>query len=167
MLVQSTVFAGQGLIRIQSPYARDDEIERIVTYLKDNYQVDYDPRFLDLVDHAKEASKASFTMGTFGGSRQAEDGEYVDPEEELYIAVKDWTTTQDFVSQNKIKLQFGLGYPRSCRIFKRLQDEGIVEDNNNPTSAKGCRVLVHDHGFGETWVDNPAMDETKYDDGEF
>ncbi len=167
MLVQSTVFAGQGLIRIQSPYARDDEIERIVTYLKDNYQVDYDPRFLDLVDHAKEASKTSFTMGTFGGSRQAEDGEYVDPEEELYIAVKDWTTTQDFVSQNKIKLQFGLGYPRSCRIFKRLQDEGIVEDNNNPTSAKGCRVLVHDHGFGETWVDNPAMDETKYDDGEF
>ena len=70
--------------------------------------------------------------------------------------------TLDTVSGSKIQKQFSTGYPRAIRIFRRLQEEGIVEDNNNPSSSKGCRVLVHDKFYGETGEDNPALDEDNY-----
>lgn len=166
MLVQSTVFAGQGLVRIQSPFARDDEIERVVEYLKENYQPDYDPRFLDLIDHSKETARNAVLSGTYGVKISDDEIASDDPDEYLYPTVKEWVMTLDYVSASKIKSEFATGYPRSARIFRRLQEEGIVEDNNNPTSSKGCRVLVHDHGYGETYIENPALDESQYDPDE-
>jgi S-DNA-T family DNA segregation ATPase FtsK/SpoIIIE len=44
MLIQSTVFAGQGLIRIQSPFIKGDEIGNIVNYLKQIYEKNFDCR---------------------------------------------------------------------------------------------------------------------------
>ena len=159
MLVQSSVFAGQGLIRIQSPFIKGDEISMIVNYLKENYETDFDPRYLDLVDHSKENAKTNMIMGGFS---MGEGDPQADPDEHFYLAVKEWVMTLDTVSGSKIQKQFSTGYPRAIRIFRRLQEEGIVEDNNNPSSSKGCRVLVHDKFYGETGEDNPALDEDNY-----
>lgn len=160
MLVQSTVFAGQGLIRIQSPFIQNDEIGEIVKYLKENYETEYDPKYLDLVDHSKENARQAMLNGTYGMLPEGVDES--DPDENFYLAVKEWVMTLDYVSGSKIQRHFGTGYPRAIRMFRRLQDDGIVEDNDNPSSSKGCRVLVHDKFYGEDEDDNPALDEDNY-----
>jgi S-DNA-T family DNA segregation ATPase FtsK/SpoIIIE len=140
MLVQSPLISRQGCTRLQGCYISTKEIHQIVDYLKTNYEPNFNPDFLDLVDHSKEPTTPAFKAleeGSVGG-------------DERYEEVKEFVMREEYASISLIQREFGFGFSRAGKMFARLKKEGIVADKpDTPSSSKGCRVLVHDE-FNET-----------------
>ena len=133
MLVQSPVVSTDGVVRLQGCFVQNKEIIRVVSYLKEHYPTNYDPNFLDLVDHSKEAGKQLVASGEV--QKEADEAE-----EMKYQSVKDWVLTQKFVSMSKIQRECMVGFNRAGKFFKRLQMEGIVSTEVDG-NTKGCAVI--------------------------
>lgn len=63
-------------------------------------------------------------------------------DEAEYQSVKATVMTRQFASVSMIQREFSVGFVRAGKIFKRLQDEGIVATEAEP-GAEGCKVLSH------------------------
>lgn len=126
MLVNCVHVSRQGVARVQGAYVDNKEIRRVVNFLAQNYQSNYDPNFLDLEEKP--------TAGASGTNEVLYD--------EKYPEVKDWVMSQDYTSINKIMQAFGFGFTRASRMFTMLQNEEVVESSGDyNTSSRGCRVL--------------------------
>lgn len=133
MLVESPVVSTEEKVRLQGCFVQNKEIIRVVSYLKEHYETSYDPNFLDLVDHSKEAGKQLVASGEV--QKEADEAE-----EMKYQSVKDWVLTQKFVSMSKIQRECMVGFNRAGKFFKRLQMEGIVSTEVDG-NTKGCAVI--------------------------
>lgn len=136
MLVQSALVSRVGTIRLQGCFVNNKEINRVVSYLKEHYKPEYDPKFIDLVDHSKEAGQAYVASGEIMEGIE-------DEEEAAYQSIKEWTMCQVSVSISKIQRECGVGFSRAGRFFIRMQKEGIVSFEKDPVT-KGCFVLKVD-----------------------
>lgn len=133
MLVQSPLVSRNGLVRLQGCYVQNKELFRIVGYLKEHYETNYDENYMDLVDHSKDEGSRAVMNGQYGA---------IDDEEGQYQAIKEWVMTQQFASISKIQRSWPIGFNKAGKIMIRLQSEGIVAEV--PVSAsRGCEVLVH------------------------
>lgn len=133
MLVESPVVSTEEKVRLQGCFVQNKEILRVVAYLKEHYETNYDLNFLDLVDHSKEAGKQLVASGEV--QKEADEAE-----EMKYQSVKDWVLTQKFVSMSKIQRECMVGFNRAGKFFKRLQMEGIVSTEVDG-NTKGCAVI--------------------------
>ena len=133
MLVESPVVSTEEKVRLQGCFVQNKEIIRVVAYLKEHYETNYDPNFLDLVDHSKEAGKQLVASGEV--QKEADEAE-----EMKYQSIKDWVLTQKFVSMSKIQRECQVGFNRAGKFFKRLQMEGVVSTEIDG-NTKGCAVL--------------------------
>lgn len=133
MLVQTPLLPGGDVVRLQGCFVQNKEIIRIVSYLKEHYPTNYDPNYLDLVDHSKEVGKQLVASGEI--QKEADEAE-----EMKYQSVKDWVLTQKFVSMSKIQRECMVGFNRAGKFFKRLQMEGIVSTEVDG-NTKGCAVI--------------------------
>jgi S-DNA-T family DNA segregation ATPase FtsK/SpoIIIE len=135
MLVQSPLISRTGRVRLQSCYIQNKEILRIVGYLKEHYEVNYDPNFCNLLENAQKAAADVIGSPEFLASQE-------NSEEEKYQSVKEWVMANEYMSMSRIQRECSVGFNRAGRFFKRLQDEGIVDTETE--GNKGCPVLVHD-----------------------
>ncbi len=132
MLVQDPNLNLGVITRLQGCYLTDDEMGRVVDYLKHTYPVDYDANFLDLVDHSQDEAAELVKNGSYGNK---------DDEDDRYDEIKEYVMEQDYTSMSRIQRECSVGFNRAGRIFKRLQQEGIVAMQSD--GAKGSKVLVH------------------------
>ncbi len=113
---------GGGLIRLHAPWSSEQEIEKIVEYLKAQRPVEYDEHFLQESD--EEAGS--------GGGGTVDD---IDPlfEEAKQIVLSDKKTSISYLQR---RLQ--IGYNRAARIVEQLESMGVVSAPN----AKGNREII-------------------------
>lgn len=135
MLIQAAIL-GPELYRMQSCFIQNKEIRHIIGYLKEHYPVDYDPRFLNLVEEAEQSGKEMVEGPAFNGNSSEDD------EEAKYKSVKEWVMQQKYMSMSKIQRDCSVGFNRAGRFFKRLQDEGVIATETE--GNKGCPVLLND-----------------------
>ncbi len=112
-----------GLVRLHAPWSSEEEIEKIVEYLKLQREPEYDISYL---------SNAGIGQGN--GSSQDATGE-LDPlyEEAREIIQNDRKTSISYLQR---KLQ--IGYNRSANIIEQLQENGVLSAPN----AKGNREIL-------------------------
>ncbi len=99
--------------RLQGVYLADDEINRVVEYLKSKYEpADYDP---EVVERAKGGTAFSGE-----GSSAGEDGDSLlpDAKEEIIRAGK--------ASASLLQRRLKVGYARAARILDLLEEEGFI-----------------------------------------
>ncbi len=143
MLVQ-TPLIGQGtLVRLQGCFIQNKEILHIVGYLKEHYDVNYDPNFCNLEEAAAQAAAEVVGSPEFQSAQDAS-------EEAKYQSVKEWVMANEYMSMSRIQRECSVGFNRAGKFFKRLQNEGIVSEEVE--GNKGCPVLIHDK-FYEGSVD--------------
>ncbi len=139
MLVDCPMMVRGGLARLQGCFVDNHEIAEVCDYIRSQREPDYNPDFLDLVDHeaeAKEAEREAAKVDT-KALKAASD-------EELYQEVKRNVMGRDYASVSYIQTMFAVGHPKASRLFARLQDEGVVSrEGSSSTNNKGCRVLLH------------------------
>ncbi len=110
-----------GVVRLHAPWSSEEEIEKIVEFLKSQREPNYDKSFL-VEDTDNE-----------GGDREV--FEELDPlfEEAKSVVLNDRKTSISYLQR---KLQ--IGYNRAARVVEQLEQEGILSAPN----AKGTREIL-------------------------
>lgn len=110
------------LVRLHAPWATEEEIEKVVEFIKAQREPNYDKSFL-----VEESDNAG------GGSNETY--EELDPlyEEAKSVVLNDRKTSISYLQR---KLQ--IGYNRSARVIEQLEHEGVLSAPN----AKGIREIL-------------------------
>lgn len=115
-----------GLVRLHAPWSTEVEIEKVVDFLKDQREPEYDRRFL----RDKEDVVAS--NGTNGSDEETD---------ELYEEAKNIILSEQKTSISYLQRRLQIGYNRSARLIEQLENNGILSAPN----SKGNRdIIVND-----------------------
>lgn len=102
----------RNLVRAQSPFISNNDISRVLDYLKLKAGVpNYSPDFLDLKPQIEEDSSSS----------------YANPTEELYDKIKDFVISTHICSKSTLMKNFAISYNKVDMILNRLKQDGIIE----------------------------------------
>lgn len=114
--------------RIQGTFISDEEIKKVVDYVKKEQPVIYDKKM-----SVSEEERGATTMVEGTNSNDA-------MEEPLYNDIVEFVVEQGKASSSLIQRRFRLGYNRAARVMDLLEERGIV---GPPTgSSKPREVLV-------------------------
>ncbi len=113
--------ATNGLVRLHAPWNSEDEIEKIVDFLKAQEEPSYDEKYL-LSDNIN----SSVGTGVVGEL------------DELYNQAKDVILTDKKTSISYLQRKLQIGYNRSANIIEQLQEMGVLSSPNN----KGQREII-------------------------
>lgn len=122
LLFKSTT--NRNLIRAQSPFISNNDINQVLEYLKQKAGTpNYSPDFLDLK----------------GDIQEDENSSYANASEENYEKVKDFVISTGICSKSTIMKNFLLSYNKADQILTRLKQEGIV------MTVQGNKLKVVQH----------------------
>ena len=107
-------------IRVQGAFLTDEEVERIVDFVKNQQEVEYD-----------EAMMPSENTTATGGS---------EPEDELFYEVIELLKEQETISTSYLQRRFRIGFNRAARMIDDLEARGYVGPADG---SKGRKVNVH------------------------
>jgi DNA segregation ATPase FtsK/SpoIIIE, S-DNA-T family len=113
-----------GLVRIHAPWSSEDEIEKVVDFLKEQRDVEYDMNFI----------KDRNSQNTPNTSTSAELGEL----DELYEAAKMVCINDKKTSISYIQRKLRIGYNRAATIVEQLEQTGVLSEPN----IKGNREIL-------------------------
>jgi S-DNA-T family DNA segregation ATPase FtsK/SpoIIIE len=111
-----------GLVRLHAPWSTEDEIEKIVNFIKSQRSPNYDKRFLI------EESENSY-------SSSGDTYEELDP---LFDEAKNVILTDRKTSISYLQRKLQIGYNKSARLIEQLENEGILSSPN----SKGIRDIL-------------------------
>jgi len=112
-----------GLVRLHAPWATEEEIDKIVEFIKAQREPNYDKSFL------LEETQNSVSTGS------SESYEELD---ELYEEAKNVVLTDKKTSISYLQRKLQIGYNRSARVIEQLENEGVLSAPN----AKGIREIL-------------------------
>jgi DNA segregation ATPase FtsK/SpoIIIE, S-DNA-T family len=109
--------AGGGRVtRVHGPFVSDEEVERVVSFLKERGEPDY-------IDEITEDDEASFDP--LAGEDDGESGDML-YRQAVAVVCRDRKASTSFVQRH---LQ--IGYNRAARIIERMEAEGVVSAANH------------------------------------
>jgi len=111
-----------GLVRLHAPYASEEEIDKIVEYLKKQKTVEYDNNFLKENDINTPSNGKTIN----------------DEIDELFEDAKSIVINEKKCSISYIQRRLQIGYNRAARIVEQLEAMGIL----SPANSKGQREIL-------------------------
>lgn len=114
-----------GIVRIHAPWSTETEIEKVVEFLKDQREVQYDMNFIK--DKSLNASASA-------NSNNSDNIEL----DELYNDAKDVVLADRKTSISYIQRRLRIGYNRAATIVEQLEQTGVLSE----ADAKGNREIL-------------------------
>ncbi len=116
-------------VRIQGAYLSDDEIEKIVDFIKEQENAEYDDEIMDEIERNAAAEKKK-GGSSGGGIVEDSDGEYDDMLDDAVNVITELNSASTTVLQRKLRV----GYARAARIMDELEQLGYVSaaEGNKP-----------------------------------
>jgi len=111
-----------GLVRLHAPFTSEEEIDKIVEYLKKQKTVEYDNNFLKENDINTPSSGKTIN----------------DEIDELFEDAKNIVINEKKCSISYIQRRLQIGYNRAARIVEQLEAMGIL----SPANSKGQREIL-------------------------
>ncbi len=124
-------------VRIQGAYLSDEEIERIVTFIKAQENAEYDDEIMSEIERNAAADNSGKKKS--GGASVGEEGGNYDA---LIEDAMDLITLADIASTTAIQRKLGVGYARAGRIMDQLEELGFVSaaEGNKPRKVLVSRA---------------------------
>ena len=119
--------ATQALTRVQGAFVSEEELHRVVGFLKEQGRPVYDESILKARD-------------------QGDGGRYEDDEDPVYDQAIELVARMDEVSVSKLQREMRLGYNKAAKIIERMEREGLVGPANG---VKPRQVLMRGATPGE------------------
>ncbi len=116
------------LTRVQGAFVSEEELHRVVGFLKEQGRPVYDESILKARDGAGEG------------------GRYDDEEDPVYDQAIELVARMDEVSVSKLQREMRLGYNKAAKIVERMEREGLVGPSNG---VKPRQVLMRGGVPGE------------------
>jgi DNA segregation ATPase FtsK/SpoIIIE, S-DNA-T family len=107
---------GSGVpVRVHGAFVSDDEVHRVVNYLRSKSEPDY---LEDILDERVNVDPTGFTAAAIGDN----DGE----QDEFYDLAVEFIAKSRKVSVSSIQRRFKIGYNRAARIVETMESAGVV-----------------------------------------
>ena len=114
-------------VRLQGSFISDDDVERIVTFIKDQASADYDESF----------DPGEVSENDFGGASSANGGSSEgDP---LFEEAKALVLETQKASASMIQRRLSVGFNRATRLMEELEEAGVI---GPAEGTKPCKVLM-------------------------
>lgn len=121
--------SGGRLKRVHGPFTSDEDVESVVTFLKQQGE----PSYLD------DVTEGSFENGDLLGEGESASGSDVD---ELYDQAVALVAREQKASTSFVQRYLQIGYNRAARIVEEMERQGVI----GPANHVGKReILVSDH----------------------
>lgn len=127
--------------RLQGAFASDDEIKRVIEYLKDQAN----PEYIEEVVEKQQMGMGE--MPAFGGGDSGDDG---DP---LLAEAKEVIARAKKASASLLQRRLRIGYARAARILDLLEEQGVIGPGDG---AKPREVLINT--FSDDTIKDQADD---------
>ncbi len=108
--------------RVQGCFISSEEIERVVSFVKENGEADYDESVIDKIN----AAVAEKEKGGAKGGNAAPEQSAADDGDELLPAAIDVVMESGQASVSMLQRRLKLGYSRAARIVDEMETRGIV-----------------------------------------
>ena len=108
--------------RVQGCFISSEEIERVVNFVKENGEADYDESVIDKIN----AAVAEKEKGGAKGGNAAPEQNAADEGDELLPAAIDVVMETGQASVSMLQRRLKLGYSRAARIVDEMETRGIV-----------------------------------------
>jgi len=112
-----------GVVRLHAPWSSESEIEKVVEFLKDQREPEYDESFLMEAALKGEGNGGDYDSGEL---------------DELYDDAKNIVLSERKSSISYIQRRLQIGYNRAARIVEQLEAMGVLSQANN----KGNRDIL-------------------------
>ena len=134
-------------IRVQGAFVSEDEVEDVVSYIK-NMNSDY-AAYSDEVENQieREAQKCT-TVSKKGAQNADDDGEEEDP---MLTSAIELAVNERKISTSLIQRRLSLGYGRAAKLIDRMESLGYVSP---PDGQKPREVLITKQEFMEMRLNN-------------
>ncbi len=127
-------------IRVQGTYVKDEEINRVVDFVKQNYTADYNE---EMISSMENIAAASAKTGT------AADGD--DAKDEMLPKAIETVVEMGQASTSLLQRKLKLGYARAARIMDEMEEMGIIGPYEG---SKPRQVLITKAQWLEMMVNN-------------
>ena len=122
---------GAKITRVHGPFVSDEEVEEIVTYLKQFGAPDYVSGVVEGPEDDKE-SDIDLVLG-LGGNTDGEDALY---DQAVQIVINDRKCSTSYIQR-----KLAIGYNKAARLVEQMEEQGLV----SPANHVGKReILVPD-----------------------
>ena len=103
--------------RIQGAFVSDDEVEKIVSFVKSNGEATYNEDILDTIENSGKTDKE------IQETNSKESGEKTDEHlmEAIELVIEAWQASTSFIQR-----RFNVGYARAGRIIDQMEERGII-----------------------------------------
>lgn len=107
-------------IRVQGAFLSDEEVERVVDFVKTQQEADYDENMMptDQPTHVSE-----------------------EPKDDLFANVVEMLQDQETVSTSFLQRKYRIGYNRAARLIDALEERGLIGPSDG---SKPRRVLIQE-----------------------
>ena len=109
--------------RVQGCFISADEIERVVSFVKENGEASYDKDVIDKIE--QNVAEKERSAGSKGGAAQEVEAPADDADEMLNAAIEVVLETGQ-ASVSMLQRRLKLGYSRAARIVDQMEERGIV-----------------------------------------
>jgi S-DNA-T family DNA segregation ATPase FtsK/SpoIIIE len=109
-----------GLLRLHAPFTTEDEIEKLVEFLKSQRPANYDNSIINTIESEAEAL------------------EEVEDLDELFEEAKEIILKERRTSISYLQRRLQIGYNRAANIIEQMERMGIL----SPPNAKGQREIL-------------------------
>jgi len=107
-------------VRVQGCFVSDSEVEEVASYVKENFDTEYDQKVLEEIER-----KAAQTDSKSAAAEPQANGEELGGDEMLPAAV-DVILETGQASVSMLQRRLKLGYARAARIVDEMEEKGIV-----------------------------------------
>lgn len=134
-------------VRVQGAFVSDEEVEKIVGFVKQNGTANYSEDILESIENSNKTEKELV-------QEQAEDDE-TDP---FLMEAIDTVVETGQASTSFIQRRFKVGYARAGRIIDQMEERGIISGYQG---SKPREVLVTKERWEELKMGTPPQEETE------
>ena len=134
-------------VRVQGAFVSDEEVEKIVGFVKQNGTANYSEDILETIENNNKTEKELV-------QEQAEDDE-TDP---FLMDAIDAVVEQGTASTSFIQRKFKVGYARAGRIIDQMEERGIISGYQG---SKPREVLITKERLEELKMGTPPQEEVE------
>ena len=134
-------------VRVQGAFVSDEEVEKIVGFVKKNGTANYSEDILETIENSNKTEKEL-------AQEQAEDDE-IDP---FLMDAIEAVIEQGTASTSFIQRRFKVGYARAGRIIDQMEERGIISGYQG---SKPREVLMSKERLDELKMGTPPQEEVE------
>ena len=145
-------------LRLQGAFVSDDEVERVVEFIKDQCEASFDADIIEEIEEQAALCGEKKKKGGFGSSSSdsgSDDGE-LDPK---FFEAVELAVDEHKISTSLIQRKLSLGYGRAAKIIDEMEKRGIV---SAPDGQKPRMVLISQQDYYEMRIRQNMADTSGY-----